>query len=872
MPGTTNLRWRWLQLAILCATLTPCAMSQNDASWHSESAPWPAAQSQPAQQAGSGPAAQLYQQLTNNALDPANVYQIRGASFDREDVHITFEDGKVAFTKAVDGRITGLFFEGDGEVLIIPPDRVERWSLDQFTGSAILEERFTSAYMRFNDDLAAELQPFLRSTDDATAFVEKWDHVAQSLSVVNALRLLSSFVDSTRAGADGKSEYSPDSRDRMLYARVIGVRLGIFDVYYDTTVAEQVVVGHLTNVDGTPYYDLWTSFPSRSVRKAVAAAKGRATASTTIATQAGAETFAPDFVRVSQYTLQVDIAPPRQVSVDAQLEMEITEPGHRVLVFELSRYLKVGEVTVDGEPVEFLQNQALEGSALARRGNDVIAVVLPQAKTGRLTLRFTYAGEVLAEAGAGLMYVGARGIWYPNRGIAMSDFDMQFRYPSEWTLLATGTRASARRETLPDGTSAQVARWTTDRPIPFAGFNLGKYVRATVPTGNLTVESYAAHGMEDSFHGRQTVLVLPGVRPQQREAVVVTQAPDPSANAKNVANEGARAVQFLANYLGPYPYSSLALTQMPGPSSQGWPGLIFLSSYVFLSPEERAQLHLSPAANLFFGRMMETHEIAHEWMGDLLIWKSYREQWLVEAISNYCALAMLESEDPAKARKILEHYRQRLLTRNAKGVEFADAGPVTLGLRLNSSRFPAAYDIISYGRGTWLFHMLREMLLEPGTRTGSHPENTTVKRGSPDELFFRALRKIRQKFEGKEVTTRDLQQAFEEELPPSLWFEGRKSLDWFFDGWVNGTSIPKFELADIKFIGKAKNVVTGKIIQKQATEGLVTSVPIYAFADGKNVLIGREFVEGSETTFRRPVPPGTKKVLLDPYGTVLSRP
>ena len=62
-------------------------------------------------------------------------------------------------------------------------------------------------------------------------------------------------------------------------------------------------------------------------------------------------------------------------------------------------------------------------------GNDLVAIVLPgPARAGqKINLEFVYGGEVLAEAGGGLLYVGARGTWYPNRGMAMADFDLEFR-------------------------------------------------------------------------------------------------------------------------------------------------------------------------------------------------------------------------------------------------------------------------------------------------------------------------------------------------------------------------------------------------------------------------------------------------------------
>ena len=58
------------------------------------------------------PAEALYLQLGQVGLDPARVYQVRGASLDRAAIHITLEDGTIGFTQDVMGRITGAFFRG----------------------------------------------------------------------------------------------------------------------------------------------------------------------------------------------------------------------------------------------------------------------------------------------------------------------------------------------------------------------------------------------------------------------------------------------------------------------------------------------------------------------------------------------------------------------------------------------------------------------------------------------------------------------------------------------------------------------------------------------------------------------------------------
>ena len=54
--------------------------------------------------------------LREVGLDPSRVYQVRSATLDRSAIHISLEDGTIGFTQDVMGRVTGAFFEGDGEV------------------------------------------------------------------------------------------------------------------------------------------------------------------------------------------------------------------------------------------------------------------------------------------------------------------------------------------------------------------------------------------------------------------------------------------------------------------------------------------------------------------------------------------------------------------------------------------------------------------------------------------------------------------------------------------------------------------------------------------------------------------------------------
>lgn len=651
----------------------------------------------------------------------------------------------------------------------------------------------------------------------------------------------------------------------MLHARVQGSKLGIFDLYFDSMTPEQVWAGQLKTVDGDTHYDVWTSF-------SVEQPAGRSDVATAVLSE-GAR---PDTVKVLQYRIQAKVEPPTKLDADASLQLEVRQGGQRAALFELSRFLQIKQVESDGQPVEFIHNQALEGTQLARRGNDLVAVIFPQPlRTGqKIELHFVYGGEVLSEAGKGLLYVGARGTWYPNRGLDMAGFDLRFRYPVGWTLVATGKRVEGTTSEISPGEEA--SHWVSDRPMPVAGFNLGKYSRVVAHAGTVQVEAYATAVVERTFPKGTTESAIPQplspfqIRRPSQALTVTAPPPSPARNAQAVADLSAHAVEFFANRFGPYPYADLALTQMPGNISQGWPSLIFLSSFSFLTPEEKTQLHVNPVTRILSDSVI-AHETAHQWWGDLISWRDYRDQWILEALANYSALMMLESDSPPKFRLVMETYRDNLLEKNKEGSPLADAGPVTFGTRLTCSHFPGGYEAISYGRGTWLFHMLRYMLRDATRKSSGRSGN--VSDAQADASFLRALNKTRQRFQEKSITTHDLLQVFEEELPPSLWFEGKQSLDWFYEGWVNGTALPHFELHGVKYTQKpGGSVVTGTIAQDDAPKDLVTPVPVYAVGGGKPVLLGQVFADGPETSFHLSAPAGTRKVVLDPYQTLLTRP
>jgi hypothetical protein len=145
--------------------------------------------------------------------------------------------------------------------------------------------------------------------------------------------------------------------------------------------------------------------------------------------------------------------------------------------------------------------------------------------------------------------------------------------------------------------------------------------------------------------------------------------------------------------------------------------------------------------------------------------------------------------------------------------------------------------------------------------------------GERDALFFSALKDLLAASPNHKISTLDLQRTFEQVMPAQLRYEGRKSLDWFFDSWINGNSIPQFSLEDVHMTPSAHKLkVTGTILEDHAAKDMVTAVPLYAVdAAGKSHFLAFVFADDAKTEFTVTAPADTKQILLDPQETLLRR-
>src|SRR5919205_934082 len=195
--------------------------------------------------ASAGTAADIARAIRENSFDRNECYRVRDFTLVKEDIKLYFTDGHLIFSKPVAGRRIAAVFAadvegGDGEVILIPPDRGERSALARYTHSPNLDEHFRAALLLFTGDeyeaLRAQLpdNPANKKTPDIGAVLDQeWTPALRNLGASYQTRLTLELLN------------SPGRRGELFAAMIATAKLGNFDVIFDTDSADQIYAGQL---------------------------------------------------------------------------------------------------------------------------------------------------------------------------------------------------------------------------------------------------------------------------------------------------------------------------------------------------------------------------------------------------------------------------------------------------------------------------------------------------------------------------------------------------------------------------------------------------------------------------------------------------
>ncbi len=777
-------------------------------------------------------AADIARAIRENSFDRDECYRVRDLTLVKEDIRLYFTDGHLIFSKPVEGkRIAAVFTAdvdgGDGEVILIPPDRGERAALSKYIHAPNLDDHFRAVVMLFTGDEYEQLRqqlpsnPTNRKVPEIGALLDQeWTPVLRNLGTSYQTRLTLDVLG------------GPARRGGLFAAMISSPKLGNFDIVYDPDSPDQIFAGQLATRENRLYFDTWTSFVAKSARKK--------------------PPVSLEDVALSDYRVEATVGADLGFSAITRVKVRPAADGIRAVLFDISPQMEISSVTVDGKAAEWLQREALRVN-LSRGGNGMFIVVPPEPlRMGRdYEFELKYSGNVIHSAGDRVFFVSGRASWYPTHGFQFANFDLLFRVPRDLDLVSPGDIVEDRVEG-----EQRIIRSRTPEPIRLAGFNLGSYEHAKVERGGYRIEVVANRALEKALQPRPAPIPPPPLtgagRPRRQGAdpldTVMPQPLDPLGRLQTMANEVASALEFMASKFGPPALPRLTVSPIPGAFGQGFPGLVYLSTLSYLKHLPRG-VGDSETQELFFADVLQAHETAHQWWGNRVTAASYRDHWLMEGLANYSALLYVEKSKGGKSvDAMLESYRTALLAKNETGATVESAGPIVLGSRLETSLEPRAWRTITYGKGSWIIHMLRR-------RMG-------------DERFFSLLSEIAKKYDHKKLSTEEFQAAAAGLLPPK---SADPKLAGFFEQWVYGTGIPALKLSySVK--GKAPALrVTGTIEQSDVDDDFSALVPVeIQVARGKTIT---QWVQSSSApvSFSVAVSAPPSKVLLDPKRAILRR-
>ncbi len=668
-----------------------------------------------------------------------------------------FTDGYLIFSKPAGGqRVSAVFTTdlegGDGEVILLPPSRGERQSLAKFTESPNLDEHIAAAMLVFTDgtgDLLRdriEKESLGKKTPEMGALMaDKWSSVIANIREGFELRMVDDLL-SPNPAATG-----------FLFLGLAGRERGNFDLLYDPRAREQIISGQLSERSGRVRYNLWTSFLSHGVRT-------------------GATKRIEPGIAMTGFSIDATLDSALHMKATTKIRVRVGHTGLRSFSFDISGAMKVTGVRVDGAPAELLTRDSTRARALRGTDDDAVLVVTPETllPASEHTFEFQHAGDVISSAGNGVFFVGARSTWYPRGAPEFSTYDLTFHYPRKLTLVTPGDLVEDRIEG-----ETRTTRRRTSVPIRFAGFNLGDYERLVAAVPGFNVEVYGNRRLEVALQPKPSALPETPSRTmsaqQRREAMqghFPPLQPDPLARLHAVAKDVSSSLEAFSGLFGAPALKTLTVAPIPGTFGQGFPGLVYLSTIAYLDPAARPAAMRSENQQLFFSDLIVSHEVAHQWWGNVVIVSSYQDEWLMEALSNYSALLWLEKKSGLKAvDAVLEDYRTRLMTRDPEGRTLESAGPIVWGVRLESSGIRDAWRSITYEKGAWIMHMLRRRL--------------------GDERFLNMLAELRRRYEFRSVTSEEFRALAAEFMPPHAPAD---PMDVFFDNWVYATGIPTLKV------------------------------------------------------------------------------
>jgi hypothetical protein len=696
-------------------------------------------------------------------------------------------DGHLYLCTPVNGRVIAAFYFGTGHFSMNPPTEIERKQLFRFYGADSVVMGIGNLFLLFADSTLDELTRQLRfSTDEVLSGLD--DDIEESLAYL-------ADDDARYFDPDIMRTFLHNDRNSLFFAHINDVKSTPF--FFEVNPFEEEGIVFMQRDERVRFSSVRERVSQFPPQQRIGAGDGRS--------EAERQMFG-----VTDYRIENTITDGLDFSASAHLTFTSFRDSLQWLDFYLAPVLDVDSATWrSGTPAHWFKGKE----------SPILWVQLdhPMARGEVCSLSIAYHGDLLTQDEFGWINIKSSWSWFPRHGDrTTAKFTLTFHTPTDLTFVSVG-----KRESYEAGQDAITTVWRSPTPIRNASFNIGRFNETTPDEEALAV----ARHQPDSLP-RITVYMAKGGHRTIAHALASEGVLSGHNMDEDVVADLANSAAFFQKLFGRCPVDELYGTEIPSLHGEAFPGLLHLSwvTYQFADAAGGEELFRS-------------HEVAHQWWGIGVDFKTYHDQWLSEGFAEYSGLLYVQTilKDNDKFFDMLDEWKEKILNNRqyifGRGQE---AGPIWLGYRTQSATTPGDYDLIVYKKGAWVLHMLRNMMIDLQTMN--------------EDRFKKMMRDFYTSYSGKRASTADFQRIVERHMGCDM--------DWFFQQWVMGTKVPLYHFAyRTQRTPEGKVRVTCRIRQENVPEDFHMYIPLLLKFDGEKTARLRLLVSGARTEYELPLLP-----------------
>lgn len=761
----------------------------------------------------------LYQQLQKSFAFEKTVH-LENVVLQRDRVKITFTNGMVYLSPQVAGKVRAAIFIGSGKFQAAPPPvEFEKDNLRRLLKADEVSSDFKTAILRFTDDTAAELlkEGFLQGNTAS----EQAGHLAVDFEP----RLLKET--GMNISARQLESILNQEKPELFLAQFDGGKAGRFTYLFDPETRIPVTSfginagekGIIFAYDSDMFTnDVWMAFHSVSNYET-----GKASYSDSY-----------DAVDTEKYTMMLDLTEPKKVlGLDAKLDLVSRTDGLRVISFAVGERLGIYDDARRKKQLHLLAAHLSDGTPLTffqEPWEGGFCVVLPKAIAAgqKFALTLDLKGDFMMESDrmAQTYFPRSTETWYPRHGyLARSLFDISMIHRKNDKVVSIGELVSDGP--APGTKDNLLTEFRLDQPIGLATFAVGPY------------EVHKDVAKEHS--GKQLPLEfysMPSIRAAIKEDFILA--------------EMNNSVRFFSEMFGEYPYPLFRGVYHPFNFGQGF------ATTIMIPATDSSNYHTFSFI---------AHETSHQWWGDMVLWRSYRDQWLSEGFAEYSGMLYVQQRDKTSNEKQLIERAQRelkdppvTLTGIGHG-RLVDVGPLIMGHRVEGRETRGAYSALIYKKGALVLRMMHFLFTDPATGDG--------------RPFFDLMTDFVKRYKNSTASTEQFFAVANEHIKSTALSQkfGYKDLNWFYRQWVTQAYLPSYELSyHMENDATGSAILKGELIQSGLPEGEDWFMPLPLELHFRGGKMGRVNIaaRGAKTPINIKLPEVPEKVELDPAMWVLS--